>query len=113
MPRRQCRHCPWKKNVDLEDIPAYSQEKHEEMLQSLRHRGGLETVVDLHIMACHETDEGKELTCVGWAAYELGPGNNLGLRMQAATGKLDTSFVLDGPQVESLISTLYREEDGA
>ena len=33
----------------------------------------------LHIMACHEHHKAH---CIGWLANQLGPGNNIALRMQ-------------------------------
>lgn len=32
-------------------------------------------------MACHESERGAESPCVGWLVNQLGPGNNIGLRL--------------------------------
>lgn len=56
-------------------------------------------------MACHETAVGKEAVCVGWLANQLGPGNNLALRMEAMTGRLP-DFELRGEQHARFEDTL-------
>lgn len=107
MSRRQCRKCPWRVDVDPTDIDNYDRDMHEAMIDRLSHRGGFETVLHgLRIMACHESKEGAEFPCVGWMAHELGPGNNIGLRIAAAAGRIDTDFELVGDQHPSLESTL-------
>jgi hypothetical protein len=62
----------------------------------------------LRMMACHETMPGKELPCVGWLAHQLGPGNNLTLRMLAMRDRSLTDFELVGEQHERFEDTLPR-----
>ena len=57
-------------------------------------------------MACHETTGGKELPCVGWLVHQLGPGNNIVLRLMAASGRIDANVKTVGPQHETLEDTL-------
>lgn len=107
--RRQCEKCPWKVSVDPYDIPnGYCPQKHAALENTLADPGSLRGLGggDLHMMACHETIEGKELPCVGWLAHQLGPGNNIALRMAAMTGQIDTNFELDGEQHERFEDTL-------
>lgn len=33
-------------------------------------------------MACHESKVGKEAHCIGWLMNQLGPGSNIGLRIE-------------------------------
>ncbi len=111
--RRQCEKCPWKVSTDPYDIPnGYCPSKHASLDStiaepaSLRDLGG-----GLRMMACHESIKGKELPCVGWLAQQLGPGNNIALRMAAMTGQIDTNFELDGEQHERLEDTLPDAQD--
>ncbi len=108
--RKQCKHCPWRVDVDPGDIPnGYCEIKHanlkntiasgEVMSQISRNRG-------LHMMACHESTTGKEKPCVGWMAHQLGPGNNIMLRIAAASGRIDADLELVGEQHERFEDTL-------
>jgi hypothetical protein len=54
-------------------------------------------------MACHETHEEP---CVGWLAHQLGPGNNLGLRLAVSRGQISADVVVDGDQHPNFESTL-------
>jgi hypothetical protein len=60
------------------------------------------------MMACHETKIGKELACVGWLAQQLGPGNNLGLRLAVMSGLVDDNVRTIGPQHDTFEETLPR-----
>ncbi len=87
--QKQCKACPWKKSVVASrDVPHYSLAKHEETALNLRTHGTFGTV---RLMACHETQEGKERPCVGWLYNQLGPGNNIALRLKVRGQK----FTLD------------------
>jgi hypothetical protein len=57
-------------------------------------------------MACHESLEGAEEPCVGWLVNQLGPGNNLLLRLQVMRGTIDADVELDGPQFETFGDTV-------
>ena len=59
-----------------------------------------------HRASYHETTSGRELPCVGWLVHQLGPGNNLSLRIAAMTGHLDANVRTVGPQHERLEDTL-------
>lgn len=106
--RKQCEFCPWRVDVDPFDIPdGYSMEKHKD-LDSTIASGTRSLRGAVVIMACHHSAVGDELPCVGWLANQLGPGNNLGLRMLAMTGKVPggANFELVGEQHETLEDTL-------
>lgn len=106
MTRRQCAKCPWKVDTDPNDIPnGYCATKHAALAGTVK--SGLESVgPQLRMMACHETKKGKELPCVGWLANQLGPGNNIGLRMAVAFGRVSADFELVGEQHECFEDTL-------
>lgn len=78
---RQCAKCPWRKDVDPHDIPdGYCETKHAALKSTIAKPGDTSSPSsgDLHVMACHETDDAH---CVGWLVNQLGPGNNIALRL--------------------------------
>lgn len=80
---KQCKHCPWKVDVDVNDIPNYIAKKHQNLKSTIASEdAGRQLVGDLHVMACHETTDTKPAYCVGWLHHQLGRGNNIGLRFQ-------------------------------
>lgn len=104
--RKQCAKCPWRVDVDPNDIPnGYCPNKHAALTKTIK-SGPASIGGSLHLMACHETKTGKELPCVGWLANQLGPGNNLGLRLAVIGGRIDADFELVGEQHERLEDTL-------
>jgi hypothetical protein len=105
-PRKQCAKCPWKVGTDPNEIPnGYCERKHAALQSTIK--SGLASIGNtLRMMACHETKAGKELPCVGWLANQLGPGNNIGLRMAVGAGRVSANFELDGEQHERLEDTL-------
>lgn len=112
--RRQCKACPWKKSTDPErDIPGgYCATKHRNLKRTIADADMLGNPMGaifggtFRLMACHETAVGKELPCVGWLAHQLGPGNNLALRMGVINGQIDADFELVGEQHETFEDTL-------
>lgn len=108
-PMRQCKKCPWKKDVDPHDIPnGYCPIKHAK-LESTIAKPGVIQLDTITMMACHETDVGKETPCVGWLAHQLGPGNNIGLRLWARKGLEGKRIVLNGDQHETFEDTLPKK----
>lgn len=80
----QCGKCPWRKDVDPHDIPdGYCERKHAELKDAIADPGYIDLLGPLRIMACHESSVGKERPCVGWLINQLGPGNNIALRLWA------------------------------
>jgi len=78
----QCEKCPWKLSTDPFDIPdGYSTDRHRALESTIAEPGSLKKLN--RSMACHEsTPDIEEPYCIGWLFNQLGPGNNLGLRMQ-------------------------------
>lgn len=78
---KQCKKCPWRKDVDPNDIPnGYCQLKHEGLAETIAAPGSL--IFSGKVMACHESPVGKEHYCIGWLYNQLGEGNNIGLRLR-------------------------------
>jgi hypothetical protein len=79
---RQCAKCPWRKDVDPHDIPdGYTEEKHRALESTIAKGGGLAQLSAhvLRVMACHETGDAH---CIGWLVNQIGPGNNVALRVR-------------------------------
>jgi hypothetical protein len=111
MARRQCAKCPWKKSTNPYDIPnGYDPDKHRDLASTVAIPGALPTKPTLRVMACHETQPGKELACVGWLAHQLGPGNNISLRLAAHRRPELLEFELVGEQHETFEATLPKEK---
>jgi hypothetical protein len=105
--RKQCNKCPWKITTDPNDIPnGYCSSKHAALKRTIANPGDLGGLNRVRMMACHETPEGDELPCVGWLANQLGPGNNLALRLAASRGSVDCNVETDGEQHERFEDTL-------
>lgn len=101
---RQCAKCPWKKATDPRTIPGgYSARKHAALKRTIAEPGSLRGSGSA--MACHESPVGKEQSCVGWLAHQLGPGNNIALRMRVMSRGIPR-FELDGEQHERFEDTL-------
>jgi hypothetical protein len=110
--RRQCTHCPWRVDVDPNDIPnGYCPVWHANLRNTIANEAVPRLTGPLRMMACHESKVGKELPCVGWLAHQLGPGNNLMLRMSAMRDRSLTDFELVGEQHERFEDTLPRSPD--
>lgn len=107
-PRKQCSKCPWKIGTDPHEIPdGYSEELHRGLSETISVPGSLDGLFgSLRLMACHETARGRELPCVGWLVNQLGPGNNLALRLAVARGAIDGNVRTVGPQHETFQDTL-------
>lgn len=109
MTRAQCAKCPWKVSTDPHDIPnGYSPEKHRALACTIARPADPRdlTARELRMMACHETHDSP---CVGWLAHQLGPGNNLALRLAVMAGRIGGDVRTVGPQHESLPDTFPEE----
>jgi hypothetical protein len=114
-PRSQCAKCPWKVTTDPNDIPnGYCWIKHKNLKGTIA-----ETIAEpgvlpegpLRVFSCHESPVGRELPCVGWLMNQLGPGNNLKLRLAVIQGRFDTNVVTVGEQHERFEDTLPKEPE--
>lgn len=109
--KQQCEKCPWRKDVDPNDIPnGYCAEKHRGLKRTIAEPGEVRIGGTLRIMACHEAPVGDEYPCVGWVMHQLGPGNNIGLRLLALNGHFKGLKTV-GPQHERFEDTLGDDEE--
>lgn len=102
----QCAKCPWRKDVDPHEIPnGYSVEKHEALSCTIADEADYSAIFggELHVMACHEMHDAH---CVGWLMNQLGPGNNIGLRMEMRGCENARELKLSGPQHARFEDTL-------
>ncbi len=107
---KQCEKCPWKVSTDPTEIPnGYTVELHRRLAGTIR--SGLESLSGpLRMMGCHEFAVGAERPCVGWLANQL--EDNLGLRLVAHRGQIDSDYELDGEQHETFEGTLPSDQGG-
>jgi hypothetical protein len=102
----QCKSCPWR--VDCEpdaDIPGYRRDLHERLRGTIVSGVASLAAPVQRIMACHYSKPGEEFACAGWLYNQLGPGNNLAVRIDVARGRLPVPEV-DGRQHERFEDTL-------
>ena len=108
MTRRQCSKCPWKVSTNPRDIPnGYSVAQHKDLDSTIAPTVEAQIEVGfggpVRMMACHETHDSP---CLGWLAHQLGPGNNIVLRIHTANSRVCTDFELVGEQHASFEATL-------
>lgn len=96
--------------MDPNEIPnGYCKTKHEGLADTIAEPASLTTLGGpLRIMACHESKPAQEIPCVGWLVHQLGPGNNIPLRLAAISGRIDTNVRTVGKQHECFEDTLPR-----
>jgi hypothetical protein len=79
---KQCEKCPWRVDTDPHEIPnGYCPAKHAHLKVTIADADNpLDTFFrgKQRSMACHEEHEAH---CIGWLVNQIGPGNNIGLRM--------------------------------
>jgi hypothetical protein len=104
---KQCRKCPWLIGVNPRDIPnGYCEIKHDQLRSTIADPTdtmGQLGKTSLHVMACHETDSAH---CLGWLVNQLGPGNNIGLRIKMLTCENRDKIELRGEQYQHFKDTL-------
>lgn len=109
---KQCKSCRWRVDCDPDaDIPGgYSRKLHRRKL----HRDLRCTIADgsaslrpggIRAMACHYSPVGQEHACAGWLHNQLGPGNNIAVRMAVMVGRLPVPEV-EGEQHETFETTM-------
>lgn len=98
----QCAKCPWRVDVDPHDIPnGYSEDKHRALSCTIA--SGLESLTADRAMACHETHDAH---CLGWLVNQIGPGNNIGLRIRLMSCANAKAIRLVGEQHDRFEDTL-------
>lgn len=108
---KQCDKCPWRVDVDPNDIPnGYCPTKHANLSSTIAKPGDLSFLGGgaMEVMACHETHEAH---CVGWLANQLGPGNNIGLRLAMRNCDNIGKLKLVGEQHRRFEDTLPESEE--
>lgn len=101
----QCKKCPWRVEVDPFDIPnGYSRDQHAALAVTIAEPGSMRGTG--HAMTCHEHDTEEQVRCVGWLMNQLGPGNNLALRMQMIGCENAGTIRLRGEQHRTFADTL-------
>lgn len=105
-PRLQCAKCPWKVTTDPHDIPdGYCEVKHANLKGTIAEGLNIGSA-GLRVMACHESEPGKELACVGWMHHQMGAGNNIALRLAVMSKRIDGNVKTVGEQHRSFEDTL-------
>lgn len=106
---RQCEKCPWKVSTNPYDIPnGYSEERHEGLRCTIATPGAVANFGPA--MACHEHDVGDEAHCIGWLMNQIGPGNNIALRLAVRDCENIMHVRLDGDQHQHFEDTLPGEK---
>ena len=103
----QCPTCPWRVGCDPErDIPnGYSIDLHEGLRKTIADPNECSLRQTTVSMACHYSKPGEEFPCAGWLHHQIGPGNNIGLRLAVMTGAMPVP-VVDGEQHQTFEETL-------
>ena len=112
MTRRQCKACPWKVSTKADrDIPGgYCREKHRDLASTIAKPGEFVPGQALRVFACHESAIGGEVACVGWLVNQLGPGNNIALRIAAIREPAMVDVETVGPQHHRIEDTIPKDE---
>lgn len=108
---KQCKSCPWRVDcVPERDIPnGYRVELHESLRGTIQ--SGLDSLRSScrRAMACHHSKIGEEFPCAGWLHNQLGPGNNIGVRLAIVLGRMPVPEVV-GDQHETFEDTLPKPQ---
>jgi hypothetical protein len=101
----QCAKCPWIKGSNPHEIPnGYDEAKHRALACTIAKPGDLGGIFGTQrAMTCHQTHDAH---CVGWLMNQLGPGNNIGLRLRLMTCENVGAIRLRGEQHETFEDTL-------
>ena len=101
---KQCQKCPWKKDVDPNEIPnGYCKTKHTALRNTIADKNNPDIHSGaLHVMCCHEHQEAH---CIGWLVNQLGEGNNIPLRIRMMQFNL-SGLELEGDQHHNFEDTL-------
>jgi hypothetical protein len=101
----QCAKCPWKVSTNPFEIPeGYDVEKHENLSCTIN--SGLDSLRSNNAMACHHSDGNDQMYCIGWLVNQLGPGNNIGLRIKFMSCENARDIKVKGKQHEKFEDTL-------
>lgn len=102
---KQCAKCPWKVSTNPFDIPdGYDVEKHKGLSCTIK--SGLQSLGQTNAMACHHSTCDDQMYCIGWLNNQLGPGNNIGLRIKFMSCENGRDIKVFGKQHERFEDTL-------
>ena len=109
---KQCKTCPWRKDADPHAIPnGYCVQKHADLKRTIAQPGAIPTVRGpVRLMACHMSETGAEFPCAGWLEHQLGPGNNIALRLRYSESRDLPIPEVDGPQHDCFEDTLPTDD---
>lgn len=106
---KQCNKCPWRVDVDPNDIPnGYTVAKHESLRKTISNKNYSFNNVqnNQHVMACHETQNAH---CIGWLHNQLGEGNNIALRISMTNCENIRDIKIQGKQHNNFDETLPKQ----
>jgi hypothetical protein len=105
---KQCNKCPWRIDVNPNDIPnGYTVDKHESLRKTIADKDNpLCTISNKHVMACHETQNAH---CIGWLHNQLGEGNNIALRISMMNCQNISDIKIQGKQHNNFDETLPKQ----
>jgi hypothetical protein len=103
----QCEKCPWSVDVDPHGIPnGYCEMKHRALENTIA-KPGDNFLGPIRAMTCHETHDAH---CIGWLMNQIGPGNNIGMRIRIMDCENARFIRLRGEQHETFEETLPKEK---
>ena len=108
----QCKKCPFKVSTNPHDIPdGYCEIKHQGMESTITDPEDpvgefYRTARELNVMACHHSTPTNTQHCVGWIANQIGPGNNIRLRLNLRSCENARKIKTVGEQHENFKNTL-------
>ena len=101
----QCAKCPWRVETDPFEIPnGYSVELHRDLVGTIAEPGSLRSTG--RAFACHEHAPEEQVYCVGWLVHQIGPGNNIPLRIQMMSCENSQALRTHGEQHRTFEDTL-------
>jgi hypothetical protein len=102
---KQCAKCPWRVDVDPNDIPnGYCRSKHAALAETIADADHPETSIGLHrVMACHETHDAH---CLGWLVNQVTSGNNIAMRLRLLSCSNAAEIELVGEQHNTFADTI-------
>ena len=107
---KQCKHCPWKVDSDLNKIPGYKLTRHFQLADTIETRLPSQQVASLidgsyqvRVMSCHSEQDSH---CIGWINNQVNQGNNILLRLELISCSNSNEIEVFGEQHETFEDTL-------
>lgn len=102
----QCKHCPWRVDVNPYDIPnGYDIEKHKALIETIAQ--DTEVKDNLNAMCCHE---GENIFCIGWLSNQI-INNNITLRIKMLHCENKNDIKLIGKQHATFEETIPKQNN--